>query len=231
MAESIKQDWIQTVVPGRTFADIGGLGGNAVNEMVSCALESGATEATMVDVLPVGHPLRSDFHERCRQRGFDGYHCLQADLDSPVNIGPWDVVHCSGVIYHTPDPVRMILRLSSLCSEYLIFTSMVVPPVIDNRFGRLDLSAGRAVFVPAIDGEVKTICAEHFEALGIQILGINSSAQFSWLMFDGNFNYGPWWWLFSEDYVKRLLVLAGFTVLIREETWPGRAVSFLCLKD
>ncbi|MEP6716886.1 MAG: hypothetical protein ABJC09_15045 [Terriglobia bacterium] len=230
MTEPTKRAWIKAIAARRTFADIGGLGGSAINEMVTTALESGAAEATMVDVVPLGNSLWRDFDLRCQQRGVSGYRCLQADLDDPAGIGPWDVVHCSGIIYHAADPVRMMLALRPLCSEYLIFTSMVVPPVIDNSAGRLDLTGGRAVFIPAIDAQAKAICAEHFGAMGIRVFGINDDAQFSWLTPERKVDYGPWWWLFPEEYIERLLTLAGFQVLVKEETWPGRAVSFLCLK-
>jgi len=40
-AEPLKDEWIRQMIPGRSFADIGGLGGSAVNETVTTALEAG----------------------------------------------------------------------------------------------------------------------------------------------------------------------------------------------
>jgi len=230
MAEETKRSWISQLVPGRTFADIGGLGGSSINEMVTLAIESGAAEATMVDVLPFSDPLWRDFERKCTERGVTGYRRLQADLVNPGEIGPWDVVHSSGILYHTPDPVRMTIQLRALCREYLIFTSMIVPELIENSAGRLDLSGGRAVFVPAIDAAARRICATHLDSAAIRVEGINMTDDVTWLTPDGPVNYGPWWWLFPAAYVERLLKLVGFKILIREETIPGRAISFLCLK-
>ena len=42
-----KHRWIAELVPNRTFADIGGLGGT-VNETVSLALRHGARKAMMI---------------------------------------------------------------------------------------------------------------------------------------------------------------------------------------
>ncbi|MEO8839534.1 MAG: hypothetical protein ABI351_12580 [Herbaspirillum sp.] len=49
-----------------------------------------------------------------------------------------EVVHCSGIIYHVPDPYRMLVNLRKLTAEHLILTSMVVPERIKNREGKME---------------------------------------------------------------------------------------------
>lgn len=227
MAEETKQQWIREMVPGRTFADIGGLGGRAINEMVTTAMKAKAAKAAMVDVLPFSDPQWADFEARCVEQGVSGYECIQADLNSPGDIGPWEVVHCSGIIYHVPDPFTMLLRLRDLCKDRLIFTSMIVPEVLTGKAGTLDLRGGRAVFVPAMDPFTRGICAEYMDSLGIQILGINSDIPFKWMTSSGTVDYGPWWWLLPVDYLERMLTVVGFKVVTRQQTAPG-AFSFIC---
>src|SRR5271166_6434693 len=98
--------------------------------MVSVALQAGAAEAAMVEILPLTHPLWKDLDERCESKGVTGYRRIYADVNQPADIGPWDVVHFSGVLYHVPNPVHTMLRVRSLCTRYLIISSMIVPPRI-----------------------------------------------------------------------------------------------------
>ena len=49
-----KCEWIEGVVKGRTFADIGGLWGT-VNEQVTNAIQMGATKAAMIDMQTEGN--------------------------------------------------------------------------------------------------------------------------------------------------------------------------------
>jgi hypothetical protein len=227
MVESERCKWVRDAVPGRSFADIGGLGFHAAHEMVSLALEAGAAEATMVEVLPLDHPLWKDLDDKCERRGVRGYKKVFADLNQPGDIGPWDVVYCSGVIYHMPDPVHAMLRLRSLCRRYLVLSSMIVPPQMSGPEGDVVLGEGQVVFVPAIGGVTKSACAAHFDALEIKIFGINVDEPVVWSYGDSGVNYGPWWWLFTEEFLEHLLNLGGFRVLNREETWAARTVSFL----
>ena len=186
------------------------------------------------------HPLWKDLDEKCELRGVKGHKKVFADLNQPGDIGPWDVVYCSGVIYHMPDPVHTMLQLRSLCKRYLVLTSMIVPPRMSGPDGEVVLGEGQVVFVPAISGVTKSVCAAHLDALDIKIFGVNLNEPFVWHYGDtgpsragensihgSGVNYGPWWWLFTEEFVERLLTLAGFRVLDREETWAARAVSFL----
>jgi hypothetical protein len=221
--EPVKRGWIREIVTGKTFADIGGLGGSSINEMVSTAVQAGASEATMVDVLPFDQPLWKDFDARCDRLGISGHKKLSADLEGPP-MGPWEVVHSSGILYHAANPVHQMVRLSQSCSQWLIFTSMIVPRRIDG----FDLGDGGTIFVPALNGQMRQAFARHFDSLGLKIEGINMECLAPWLVAPGVYNYGPWWWLFTADFIDSLLGIVGFQVVRRKETWPDRAVSWLC---
>jgi len=191
--------------------------------MVSTAVQAGAAAATLVDVLPFGHPLWKDFDDKCARLEITGYQKLCADLEGEP-LGPWQVVHSSGLLYHAANPVHQVVRLRQACSEWLIFTSVVVP----REVGGFDMGEGAAIFVPALKGSTRQAFARHFQSLGIEVEGINVDCAAPWVVAPGVYNYGPWWWLFTADSIDSMLQMVGFQIVRREETWKDRAVSWLC---
>ena len=185
-AEPLKDEWIRQMIPGKSFADIGGLGGSAVNETVTTALEAGASEATLIDVLPLDHPFWKDFEERCRERDLENYRKLQEDVNrlDPDQTGTFEMVHCSGVLYHMPDPVSTILRLRSVTERYLILSSAVVPDRITTSEGAdLHLPSGCALFVPALGGAVAEALRQHWSACGVELPGVGRGRVNPWIRF------------------------------------------------
>lgn len=227
-----KDLWIETIVRGKSFMDVGGLWGTR-NEKVSVALGSGARTATMADIAPFGHKLWKDFDAYCDERGVHGYGRAHLDVVEP----PGDcsglvheVVHCSGIIYHVPDPYRMIANLRKLTREHLILTSMVVPERIENDAGAVEFPADRAVFVPSLCEATRKIVAAHFDALQLSVGGVNAVLDEAWCWPDGSPNYGPWWWLMSPAYLRGLLEVAGFKIEDECWSWEQRSYSFLALR-
>lgn len=224
-----KDRWIETRVAGKSFMDIGGLWGTR-NEKVSVALNAGARTATMADIAPLDHQLWKDFDAHCRQRNVHGYGRAQLDIvEPPLEYADLvhDVVHCSGIIYHVPDPYRMLANLRKLTGEYLILTSMVVPERIENSVGMLDFPADRATFVPSLRDSTRAIVAAHFDALGLTVAAINQPLNEPWRWPDGTPNYGPWWWLMSPAFLRGLVEVAGFTIEDECWSWEQRSYSFL----
>lgn len=224
-----KDRWIETLSAGKSFMDIGGLWGTR-NEKVSVALKAGARVATMADITPLDHQLWRDLDEHCRQLGVTGYHRAQLDVvEPPADHASLvhDVVHCSGIIYHVPDPYRMLANLRKLAGEHLIITSMVVPERIKNRKGKLDFPADRAAFVPSLTEATRAIVAEHFDELGLSVGAVNMPLDEPWRWPDGTPNYGPWWWLMSPVFLRGLIEVAGFEIEDECWSWEQRSYSFL----
>ena len=225
----LKDRWIEALAPGKSFMDVGGLWGTR-NEKVSVALKAGARAATMADIAPLGHQLWQDFDEHCRRLGISGYACTRLDVvEPPADQAALvhDVVHCSGIIYHVPDPYRMLANLRKLASEHLIITSMVVPEHIENAQGRLDFPADHAAFVPSLTDITRAIVAAHFDALDLSVAAINTPLAEPWRWPDGTPNYGPWWWLMSPAFLRGVIEVAGFTIEDECWSWEGRSYSFL----
>ena len=221
--------WIETFTKEKSFADLGGLWGT-VNERVSVAMRAGASSATMVDITPEGEDLWRAFEKRLAEKALSGYRKKVADLLSPdpaIQIGCYDMVHCSGVIYHLPEPLRLLRNLRSITTERLVIGSMIVPEVIKNRAGKLDLRGGQALHVPSLSGSAKAVIACHFEQLNMRIHGITPNMDAQWSI-DGQPNYGCWWWLITPHLLRSMVETVGFRVVAQSEEWKGRSIALLC---
>jgi SAM-dependent methyltransferase len=232
MKEVDKAKWLREIVLGKTFADIGGLWGTK-NEMVSTALKAGCGKATMVDIAPLDNSMWTDLEQHLTQLGCTDYSKIQADAAAPdlaATIGQFDVVHCSGVLYHLPDPHALLRNLHSVTKDWLILTSMTVPEVISNEVGTIDLSGGGAWYMPALDDRRIEIMRSYFAGVGIAFETVVSGSEFVPQLPDGTFNYAPWWWFFTPRVVGAMLSACNFHVENMGQTWSAGATSFLCTR-
>ena len=207
-----KHRWIAELVANRTFADVGGLW-NTVNETVSVAMLNGASEATMIDVMPSGHNGWKLFHERCESLGVSGYRSVQGDITSDRiadEAGSFDVTHCSGVLYHVPNPFHMIRNLISITREWFVLSSMVVPERIENRFGRIQLAEGQLLAVPLLSDLPRRVMTEYFRERKMNVSGLNVPS--SYLRPNGAMSFTPWWWLFTSETLAGMCELFGVDV-------------------
>ena len=217
-----RQEVIRELCVGKTFADVGGLFGT-VNEMVTVAMLAGAREATMIDFQPAGNWQWPLFHERCRELGVSGYHSVVGDIcnDRLVDdVGRFDVTHCSGVVYHMPNPIDVIRNLIGITRERVVLSSQVVPAQITNRAGTLTLAPGQCLLVPALDAGARSVLQEYFAKTRPAAVarGITREAE-AFVTEEGHFRTGPWWWLYTADTFIRMCGL--FNVRI-EEAWETR---------
>jgi hypothetical protein len=218
-------EWIKERVQGKTFADIGGLWGTA-NEKVTVAAKAGAIETAMVDITPLGHEAWEKFYQRCAGEGVVCGKSISANVDELAfseKVGVYDVVHCSGVVYHCPNPLFTISQLAKISKEALILGSAVIPHTISDSKGIIKMERSSAIFVPALNENQRRIVARYFEEVGANMLGINLPLPDGWSLND----YAPWWYLFTTDYVAGLLKVCGFNVLETSSVWHGRAVYLL----
>ena len=225
-----KKAWISRIVKGKSFIDIGGLWGTK-NEMVTCAIAGGASRAVMADIAPLGHHLWRDFDAHTDSLGVSGYECLSVDItkeNAREKIGKIDVVHCSGIIYHVPDPIGMLINLRSVTTETLILTSMVVPPVLSSGDKTVDLGESGALFIPGLSDDQRAAAAAHFDSVDVEVAGITKPFEEQWVSPEMRITFGPWWWLLTPSLLAKMLAAARFKVLDQGESWVGRSHSFLC---
>lgn len=222
-------DWIQTYSEGGSFVDIGGLF-RTYGEKVTFARKSGASTVSMVDVQPEGHKLWTAFKEHAEQNGAGDCQCIVANATKPdflEKVGEYDMVHCSGLIYHVPDPVSLLLNLKAVANRYLILKSVVVPEIIKGKSDQLKLDTG-ALFIPAVDDAQRQILWEYFESIKIKVHGINGQPIPSWLGKNGMPRTGPWWWLWTPAYMKHLLKAVELDVIDEAPVNAPRSYAFLC---
>lgn len=217
--------YIARVVPGRSFVDIGGLWGT-INEKVTVAHKAGAISTAMLDWTPPHTELWQAFHQRCADAGVHDYQSLSANIDEPGlerRVGQFDVVHCSGVLYHCPNPFFTLTQIARLCRRSLILTTAVIPPTITASMGRIAVPSGGALFVPYLPRDQREVLREHWEGAGVSgVIGIMEQPA-AWLIED----YAPWWWLFPSATARQLIMAAGFDIEEDTPFWNGNAHVFL----
>ncbi len=151
-AKDRMDEWIASVVPGKTFADIGGIGVNSCNERITFGMQCGAKSATMVDIRPQDYYEWAVFRKKCAELGVSGYGEIPStDINDPnlyEKMGSYDVVHCTGIFYHLPSPLLAFENLAKTVDKYLIINTITIPDTITNKFGTLNYSGSLAYSFP-----------------------------------------------------------------------------------
>lgn len=212
--------FIEQHVEGRSFVDVGGLWGT-VNEKVSVATKAGARSVTLIDITAQGDKLWSDAREHCAAMGVSGYREVTGNLDDPGlpgRVGTFEFVHCSGILYHCPNPVWTLMRLHALTEKYLLLGSMTVPQKVVGKSGELSLDKGLCLYLPGISGREKEIVADHFAERSVKVHNIAPDLQCPWWA-DGQPDYGPWWWLWTPETLAAMIGAANFRVLDVVTAW------------
>jgi hypothetical protein len=231
--EPIREGWIAEAVPGRSFAEVGGLWG-VVNEQVTVAAAAGASELTMIDVAPEGGPddLWRAFESRLGEHGVSGVRCIHGSVDDRSIIeeaGSFAVVHCSGVLYHCPEPLHTLRNLRSLVQETLVLGTATMPETVANSAGAVSLEPGAAMLVPAMTESQRVVLGEWLRENGAPFAyGVNHEVGEAWDLTHRDWNpYEAWWWFFTRDYVTALLEAAGFEIRSVASYWNGRATFYM----
>jgi SAM-dependent methyltransferase len=234
MGDPIREGWISAAAPGKTFAEVGGLWGT-VNEQVTVAARAGATETTMIDVAPEAEDgedsLWDLFKARAAELGVEGTTCIQGSIDDPetaARAGSFDVVSCSGVLYHCPEPLHTLRQLRAITKGTLVLGTATMPERVVSSAGLVTTAPGSALFVPAMADTQRAVLGAWLLELGeVQALGVNYPLSTDWALDD----YGAWWWFFTRDYVSSLLRIAGFRVEAVASYWAGRGTLYLATAD
>ena len=229
MGDPIREQWVSTAAASKSFAEVGGLWGTT-NEQATVAARAGATATTMIDLPPSDgsdEDLWKLFRERAASLGVTDTTCVQGSIDDPETVqrvGSFDVVSCSGVLYHCPDPLHTLRQLRAITRETLILGTASMPETVTSAAGTVSVEAGAALLVPALTQSQRAVLGQWLrEVGGDQALGVNYPMQTDWDLDD----YGAWWWFFTRDYVATLLRIAGFTVETLASYWEGRGTLYL----
>lgn len=219
--KDLRDTYIGKVVKQKSFAEVGGLWGT-VNEKVSVAHTHGASALTMIDVSPPESDLWQLFEERRQTLQLPEVRCLSNDLVALAESAAcpqFDVVHCSGILYHIPDPLRFLRALRSVTREFLVLTSVVTATRIANEQGSLEIPKSAALFVPALQGKERAIVQAYWKrVVGDGAIGLTQETEV-WNLDD----FAPWWWLPTVEALKALCMTAGFDFQEGGYTWNDNA--------
>jgi hypothetical protein len=213
-----RDEFIQTVVNGKTFADVGGLWG-VVNEKLSVAHKAGANDVTLVDMCPADNPDWKLFAERMIDFGI-APSIIKSNFTSVAD--RYNVVHSSGVVYHCPDFEGSIKALLKLATDYLILSSCVCRPLILTSHGRL-LSPDKGFYIPTLSNAVKKHLKEHWKNLSgdNEAIGITVPSDFR------RDDYAPFWHLPSIKYFRETVLNFGGKIIEESSFWDGNAYTLL----
>jgi Methyltransferase domain len=220
-----RNDYIRKVVEGKSFVDVGGLWGT-VGEKVSVAHGGGARSLTMVDITPPGDELWRLFEERRRELQVPEVRCLSGDLMALVekNACPqFDVVHCSGVLYHIPNPLQFLVALRKIARCHLVLGSVITANHVESALGVLEIPHAAALFIPALDGRERAILKSYWERfVGNTAGGLTCEAS-SWRLDD----FSPWWWLPTVEALIAMCRATGFHYQEGSFFWDNNLYALL----
>lgn len=232
-------EWIASLIPQRSFVDIGGIGVGAVNERVTMAVQAGASRAAMADIRPFSHHDWTAFFAKCAAMNTVITDCFEGvDVTSPeigTKLPVFDVVNCAGILYHLPHPLDALRTLKQVVGEYLIVNTVTVPARIANSEGILEYGGNVALFLPGLSPRERAILGLHYRStLGLSLDEIaprldQTGATMPYVE-DGELSYWPYWWLMSDQCFRSALQLMGFAVL-DEWKWKDHCLFCLCKRQ
>lgn len=189
--------WIAAHAAGRSFADVGGLFNDGANAFA--AEDAGAAAVTLLDA-----------GDRELMPGFEAEHArrasairfVQGDLHDPVTIerlGPHAVVWCTGVLYHTPDPLGQLRALREVTRELLYLGTHTIPEVPG--------VPQACLFYPYLeDGDRAALARAYANPRG----GLGIGVPFDDRPMTG---YGNFWWGITPSALRSMLRAARFEVV------------------
>jgi hypothetical protein len=190
---SAREELVRRHAPGRSFADIGAMW-NVNGRIAFVAEECGATSVTAVDLMAPTTAYETEHAERSSRVRF-----VQGDLhDGQVleHVGEHQVVWCSGVLYHSPNPLLTLQRLRAITTELLILSTETIPEVPG--------VAGACVFYPGLSDADRRVHA--VARPGEQAVGIDTP-------FEPHQSYMAWWWGISPSALRGMLRASGFQIV------------------
>ena len=195
--------WIAEHAPGRSFADIGGL--LIDGETAFAAEDAGASAVTLFDVGDKEFaPRYLEEHER---RG-SKVRYVQGDLHDPAapeQLGVHDIVWCTGVLYHSPNPMQQLLALREITAELLFLGTHTIPEVPGVPQATL--------FYPHLDTGTRRALSRAYWPNADGYLGIGVPIDERPLHAYANF-----WWGITPSALRAMLRTARFEVVEERRT-------------
>jgi SAM-dependent methyltransferase len=201
----IRHKLIKKYAPGKTFVDIGCMWG--VNGYFTFLSEEyGAKQSVGFDIYEPSEEFKKSMKQRNSNVKF-----VKGDINSQSSLnelGKFDVVYCTGLLYHVPDPLYTLTRLRQVCGDILILGTAVIPEVngLENA----------AVYYPFLSTEQRKL----WDLKKGEQIAITSD-------YDPKQGYGNWIWGFSTSCLVSMLRTTGFDIIEKHE---GKFYSYIVCK-
>jgi hypothetical protein len=219
-----KRDVIRNHVAGLSYVDIGGLWGTT-GETVTTAALAGASRAVMADIQTPGGEWWQKFEARCAECGVENYEEMQVDIcapDAARRLGTFDFVHCSGVMYHVADLFQFLGNLVSVTGRYLLLSSVVMPNLVRGPSGTVTFGPDHAYLAPVLSAQNQLVIGEYLREKGLKADGVNEPIEY---LKAGRPRFTPWWWLFSSEFMTRVVRLYGLEIIAEGRTPIGNGYT------
>jgi hypothetical protein len=217
--QNANSHWIRQHARGRSFVDVGCMWG-VTGDYSFLAEESGASRVVGIDI----YPAQPEFLEK-RERRQSRVIFVRGDVNERSTIdetrkaltpegraagsGRAEMVFCSGVLYHVPDPIHTLRQLGALLADdgLLVLNTMTIPE---------QARPCTSIFLPGLSGA-------DLEALRFGRAGVGLSDAF-----DPAKGYANWVWGMSPSCVRGMLKLAGFEIIDEDIGEFGEVLATLC---
>lgn len=201
---------LRRIVPGKSFVEFGGM--LIDGEISFLAEELGATSVTLVDEMEPSAKFQDELSRRNSTVRFQ-----RGDLHDPRlirDLGPHDVVWCTGVIYHSPNPYEQLEHLRALTREWMYLGSHVIPEIPGFR--------NACIWYPGLDEDDMAAYAslhDHPETCW----GIGQPFDTT----PGN-GYANFWWGITPSALRAMVEYARFDVVEEHVPWdPPQLIDML----
>ena len=192
-----RRDWIRRLAAGKSFLDLGGMWG-VHGRAAFLAEEVGAERVVLFDGMD---PTAEFSAEHARRESAVRY--VQGDLHDEVGVadlGVFDVVWCTGVIYHSPNPYQLIEHLRRLTSEHLVLGTLLIPEV--------PFLPGACLFLPGLPRSVRDAFASCLPHSAPILCGLTTDFDYT-----PELGYANCWWGITPTALSSMLEVAAFETL------------------
>jgi hypothetical protein len=193
---------IRRLAPGKSFLDVGGMW-NVHGRSSFLAEEAGAERVVLFDAMP-----STEQFEATRESRGSSVTYVNGDLHDAAQIeelGRFDVVWCTGVVYHTPHPGLQVEHLGRMARERLVLGSQVIPEVPGLEQA--------CVFYPGLSEDAREEFARAHGHPDHPRVGVT-------VPFDPGAGYANYWWGISRSALKGILEVGGFSVTEEHSPTP-----------
>ena len=111
-----REELVARFAPGKSFLDVGAMW-SVHGAIAFAARDAGATAVTALDVMAATPQFRD---------GQGDVRFVLGDVHEAGVVEPHDVVWCSGVLYHAPNPMLTLERLHALTNETLLLATETI---------------------------------------------------------------------------------------------------------